>query len=109
MVAEISNETGWRAHINAPLDYLGQLQLHAGQRHESGQMARLELDEEIDVAVRAEIIARDRAEQRQLADVIATAEIGNCLVIDRNLDGHASDYPFRGTAHLIRTESRPSG
>jgi len=39
-------------------------------------VARLELDQHIDVAVRAKVFPQDRAEKRQPADVVSAAEAG---------------------------------
>jgi hypothetical protein len=49
-------------------------------------MVRVELDQDVDVAVRAEIVPQDRAEQRQSRDVVAAAEVGDLV----EWDGDAS-------------------
>lgn len=46
----------------------------------------LEFDQHIDVALRPEIIAQDRAEESQLADVILAAELRQFLTGDVDLD-----------------------
>ena len=47
-------------------------------------MAELKLDQRVNVAVRSEIIAQDRAEQRELPNVINSAKFGELRVINRN-------------------------
>jgi hypothetical protein len=48
-------------------------------------MARLELDQHIHVTVRSKIVPQHRAKQRQLADVMALAERGNSVFVQRDI------------------------
>src|SRR5262245_9379748 len=51
-------------------------------------MTRVEFDQYIDIAVGPEIIPEDRAEQRQLVNVVTTAESGQPFPVDRKLVAH---------------------
>jgi hypothetical protein len=42
----------------------------------------LEFDEHVTVAIRPEIFAKNRSEERELANVVAAAEVGNSFSID---------------------------
>ena len=53
---------------------LAELNLHAGKTDEPCACAWLELDEDVHVAVRAEVVTEDRAEYRQTADPVSSAE-----------------------------------
>src|SRR5262245_30288212 len=55
-------------------------------------MAWLKLDEDINVTVRAEIIAQYRAEQRELANMMPAAEHFKLMCGNRQL-GTTHDYP----------------
>src|SRR5215467_10305926 len=57
-------------------------------------MVWLKLDEDINVTVRAEIIAQDRAEQRQLANMMSAAEHFKLMHGNRQL-GATHDSPLR--------------
>jgi hypothetical protein len=70
--------------IDRPPHQFGQFILQ-GKKGEPRYVARLKLDQHIHIALRAEVIAQDRAEQRQLADVVATTEI--LYGLPRKLDG----------------------
>jgi uncharacterized iron-regulated protein len=51
-------------------------------------MAVLELHQHIDVAVGPEVVAKRRAEDREMLDVIAAAEDRQCLPIDGQMRTH---------------------
>jgi hypothetical protein len=53
-----------------------------------GTWPRLELNEDVDVALRTEVVAKHRAEERQLADVVPLAELGDASTVDSDLLRH---------------------
>jgi hypothetical protein len=55
-----------------------ELVLQAHQR-ESWNVPRLELDEDVDVAVRAEVVPENRAKESESPDMMAATEIGQAL------------------------------
>ena len=57
-------------------------------------MTWLKLDEDINVTVRAKIIAQDRAEQGELANMMSAAEHFKLMCGHRQL-GAPHDYPLR--------------
>jgi len=52
-------------------------------------LTRLKLHEHIDVAVRAKIVAKHRAEDGEVLDVILLAEFSQCFSIDRDVRAHS--------------------
>jgi len=56
-----------------------------GHQRESWNVARLEIDEDVDVAVRTEVVAENRAKESESPDMVAATEIGQSLAIDRDL------------------------
>ena len=62
--------------------------LYAAEADVARHVLRLELHQHVDVAVGAEVVAEDGAEQRHPADAVAAAERGDGLAVDRNPGGH---------------------
>lgn len=57
LVAKVAAEILRRSQVHLEADHLRELDLHAGNSQQSRNMLRIELDQEIHVAVRAEIVA----------------------------------------------------
>ena len=55
---------------------------------EAGNVAGLKLHEHVDVAVRAEIVSQDRAEQRESGDVVSPAKDRDGIAIDGEVGAH---------------------
>ena len=54
---------------------------HGEARHVPG----IELDENVDVTLWAEVVAENRAKEGESPDVVTTTKVGKALAIDRNL------------------------
>jgi hypothetical protein len=65
-------------------------------------MARLELDEYVDVALGPEVVSQDRAKQGEAANVMAPAEVGE----GRPVDGDARRHRYHRSR---RMEPAPMG
>ena len=76
LITKISTEESRRVEINPSAQHFRQLDLHAEKR-ETGRFTLLELDQHVDVAVRAKVVAQHRAEQRQTPDMVALAQLGD--------------------------------
>lgn len=83
-------ETLGRVQINLSAQHDRQRVLQLDEFEEPHSRLRLELDQHIHVAVRAEVVAQGRAEQRQLANVVALAEGGEVGGGNGEMDGHTS-------------------
>ena len=84
--SEIPTEACGRIQVDPSTKQICQFILH-GDEVEAGRATRLELDKHVYVGLGAEIVAQHRTEQRQPADVMATAELGNLLTRYRNATG----------------------
>src|SRR6266849_10601542 len=95
-LTEVGTEPLQGVEIDLAPKEIRQLLLHAEER-ETRNVVRIELDQHVDVTVRAEVVAQDRPEQRELTDVVATAEVrdlvlGNIHSVE--LHAVASSTPF---------------
>ena len=54
-------------------------------QREPRNMPGLELDQDVDIAVRSEVIAKDRAKESESPDMVAAAEVSEALPIDGDL------------------------
>jgi hypothetical protein len=83
-----------------------ELQLHLGQVQEAGSTLRMELDEEVHVAGRAEVVAQDRAEQGESAYAVPRGEVAQHCVIHAQpqREIHAVMMPHRWTGRLALPE-----
>src|SRR5450756_237072 len=88
LVAEVAAELLGRAQIDAATEKLAELLLHARHREVADRGLGLELDQHVDVALGAEIVAKHRAEERQAPDAAAAAELADALVIDAHGQAH---------------------
>ena len=65
---------------------------------ETRNVARLEFDQYVNVAIRGEVVAKDGAEQRKSLNVVAATECRHGGTIDRDLRAHlVHDTPFPRT------------
>jgi hypothetical protein len=77
-----------RNHVYAPaLQESGELAFHA-REVETWNVARLKFDQYVNVAVRAEVVAKNRAEQGESLDAVASTECRHGVQIDRDLRAH---------------------
>jgi len=74
LVAEMLREFTRRAKIDLMPEDRGEFVLHMSHIEEVRRAARLELDENINIALRREIVAENAAEKRQPRDAVALAE-----------------------------------
>src|SRR6266849_229276 len=102
LVAEVLARRVGGVQVDAAPQDRGQLILHP-EEGEPGRLTRFELDEDVHVALGREIVAQERAEEGQAADVVATAEVSDPLVWD--LDAGAAGRHGAKTAFM----SRPGG
>jgi hypothetical protein len=93
-VAEVRTEEAGRLEIDATAYDFSEFVLQA-EEAEARRATRLEFDQHVDVTVRPEVVAQHRAEERQLADAVAAAELGEAAAIDGELHRHSCD-PGRG-------------
>ena len=70
METDLSNGT----KINRATEHASQFLLHSEELEVAGNFSRLEFDENIHVAIGPEIVSQNRAEKRELADVIPPAK-----------------------------------
>src|SRR6266496_348699 len=73
--------------VHLPSEKRGEFRLNRDDLP-TGNVFLLELVQHIDVAVRAEIISQDRAEERELANVVPPAKVSEPLTIHGNSNGH---------------------
>ena len=88
LVAKIPAQEPRGAEVSLPPENCRDLLLDVEER-EPRSLAGREFHEDIDIAVRTEIVAQNRPKQRQPANVPATTNIRESSAIDRNLDWHA--------------------
>src|SRR5918911_200318 len=88
-VPELRTQRRRGVQVHAPAEECGQLVLQ-GDEGEAGHMPGLELDQHVEIAVRAEVVgAQHRAEQGQPADMVLLTEAGERPVIHRDTGWHA--------------------
>ena len=73
---EIASWAASRMQVNLATEESGQLQLDSAQTNQSHRVARLELHQNVHVAVVAEVRTEYGAKEGQLRDVMAPAEVG---------------------------------
>src|SRR5581483_9060061 len=86
-IAEVSAQKGRSVQIDFPAENVRQFAFEAEEfqaRHEIG----LKLNEYVYIAGGLEVVAQDRSEQRQLADVMPTAKLRDAVLW--NFDPRAS-------------------
>lgn len=81
LVSEVSAEEARGVQVDGSAEDGGEFVLH-GEEREAGGGAGLELDEDVDVAVGAEVIAEHGAEESEAPDAVAAAEVGEGLARD---------------------------
>jgi hypothetical protein len=72
-VPEVGAEELGGVELDALVEEVGELSLQA-EEGQAGDVAGFELDEDVDIAVRAEVLAQDRAEEGEAADVVPATE-----------------------------------
>src|ERR1043165_1041185 len=86
LVPEVLAEEAGRVQVYLPAEQSGQFALHREER-EAGRVAGLELDQNVDVAIRPKVLAQHRAEQRQTRDVAPATKLRECVAVERD-PGH---------------------
>jgi len=89
-LSEISTEILGRPQVDPTAKHHGQLALHARDAKEARDLCRIELDEYVDVTVRAEVWPQYRPVQGQPTDIVATAKGLKLLTIDGYTGRHHS-------------------
>ena len=79
-VAEIAAQVLRRAEVDFATEHPGQFQLHTGESNKTGDTVRLELDEDVDIAVWSEIGPQGRAEDGQPTNAMRPAERFNLVL-----------------------------
>lgn len=75
LVPEVAAQVVVGAEVNLPTpEQSGKLLFHAGDREQAGGCTGMELDEQINVALRPEIVPQGRAEQGEPPDMVTAAE-----------------------------------
>jgi hypothetical protein len=100
LIPEIGTQTGRCVQVHFSSQQSRQFLFH----REEGQprdVAALELNEHVDVAIRPEVSAEDRAEERELANVMTPAEIGNLLSCSSSVDSATGLLSFAYQATII--------
>jgi hypothetical protein len=70
--------------IHGPIKQPAQLLLHP-EEPESRRPSGLELDQHVDVAARAEVVAQCGPENGEPTNAVLSAELGQSILIDRHL------------------------
>src|SRR5688572_22101828 len=84
-VAEIAAKLVGRAQIDlSTTENSGKLSLHSGQIEEAGCLGRMELNEEVDVAILPKLALQGGTEEGESPYSISFTEIGN--LVSRQLD-----------------------
>src|SRR6266568_8782336 len=105
--AVIQEALGHEVH-RAPAEQARELLFHAVERDEAWDVFRVELHQHIDVTVRPEVLAQDRPEQRQLADMTTLAEVGQRSAVDGNPYRHERILARSNAPSTPREEPRPT-
>jgi hypothetical protein len=79
-VAQIFAQKSPSVEVHFSPKKLGEFALH-GKEIKPDRSVRLELDQHVDVAVRAEVIAKDRPEQRQFPNPVTSAKLRYLFLI----------------------------
>src|SRR5690349_960459 len=88
-IAEVVAQEPRCVQVDAASENPRELILH-GEEGETRRAPREELDEHVDIAVRPEIVAQDRSEERELPDAVTAAESSDFLAVDRDPRGHGT-------------------
>src|SRR2546428_78390 len=89
-VPEVAAQGARRVQIDLAPEDCGELILDIDER-EARDVTGLELDEYVDVAAWAEVVAEHGAEERQLADVMPLAELSDSPTVDGDSRRHRSN------------------
>ena len=65
-----------------------------GEEGQARDVTWLELDQDVNVAVRSKVTPQDRAEKRQPADVVLAAERRYISIVDTNVRAHRLASPI---------------
>src|ERR1700693_1202407 len=78
LVAEVLAQRVHGVQVDPPAQDLRQLILHARER-EARRTTRLKLDQHVNVAIRREVVAQDRTEEGEPANVVTAAEVAKLV------------------------------
>src|SRR6185437_3084703 len=86
-VPELGAEKVRRVQIDPSPENPRELVLH-GEERQPRNVARLEIDEHVDVTLTSKVGASDRSEERELTDIVRAAKGGDSRPINRDRDWH---------------------
>ena len=86
VVAEVARKVGLGPQVDRPpTQQAREFRLHASERDVPGCLTGFELHEQVDVAIGAPLAPEDGTVQRDASDVVARAELVQCVLPDREL------------------------
>jgi hypothetical protein len=85
---EIAAEVGRSTKIDFPAKDLGEFKFHSRETNQSHSLSRLEFDKNI----RAKVFPENRAEKRELTNVMALTKRGELFLVNRNFCAHRSNF-----------------
>lgn len=88
LVTDVTVEAASRKQVDRTAKYPSQFVTHPLQRHESDPRIRVQINQHIDIAFRAEIIPNGRSEDGKLAHCMNAAEVAYCGMGDSQLRIH---------------------
>src|SRR5512136_241818 len=91
-VAEVSAQRAGRVQVHAAPENGRELLLQV-EEGKTRDVAGLELDQDVYVALRPEVVAQDGAEECQAPDMMAPAKVGDAILVD----GDAGSHGVHGT------------
>jgi hypothetical protein len=86
VVAEVGAEVFRCAQLDLAAEGVFEFQLNLGEVEQAGGVSGLELDQDADIAVRAEVRAKRRAVQGEAADAVSGSERSQEGVVDRQAE-----------------------
>ena len=81
-IPDVAAQVAGRAEIDFPAEQLGQLEFKTGQQEQTRDPSGLELDEEVDVAIWAQLATKRRAEEAQPANAVSLTERLEHRIVD---------------------------
>lgn len=81
-IPDVAAQVAGRAEIDFPAEQLGQLEFKTGQQEQTRDPPGLELDEEVDVTIWAQLATKRRAEEAQPANAVSLTERLEHRIVD---------------------------
>ena len=108
---EVRAEVLGRSELDRSSEGVLEFELHLGQVQQAGGGSGVELDQEIDVTVRTEVVAQGRAEQCEASDAVAASEHDEEGLVEGQTRSqlHVVIMPHQGAVvALVATDCRMS-